>query len=277
MTARALEKRIAQLRQDVDETGIRLRRYTRDPKLRAPADPAQPDPGGRARALADATWPEWVRLREEVAALPDIPTAAQLGPLETRWLEIERQCDLIQRDLISNESAAAGAKTVFWLVLSLAVLIVLYLVTHGVRGLDITTFDPWPEWGPMKYGEVAFWSAFGVLCTMLYLATAYLARRDFDPSFKSWYLSTALRAPFFTIILMMIVLEFVEWYADDKWLRTYLLEEGNKFYFIVFMSFCLGIASDGTASILRDLSSGVVDFVRRAIGKVTARLGGGPA
>jgi hypothetical protein len=277
MNARTLEKRIAQLRQDVDRTGIRLRRYTRDPKLRPPLDPGQPDTGKRPRELADTVWPEWIKLRGDVAALPEVPTAQQLATLELRGQEIDRQADLIQRDLISNESGEAGAKTVFWLVTALAFLVVLYLVTHGVHSLDITTFDPWPEWGPMKYGEVAFWSAFGVICNMLYLATAYLARRDFDPAFKSWYLSTALRAPFLTIILMMIILEFVEWYADDKWLRNYLLEEGNKFYFIVFMSFCLGIASDGTASILRDLSSGVVDFVRGAIGKVTARLGGGSA
>jgi len=81
-----------------------------------------------------------------------------------------------------------------------------------------------------------------------------------------------LRAPFLSVILMMVVLEFVEWYGEGKWIENYLLEEGNKFYFIVFMSFSLGLMSEETSAIMRELAEGVVKFVRNVVGRVSDRL-----
>jgi len=71
---------------------------------------------------------------------------------------------------------------------------------------------------------------------------------------------------------MMVVLEFVEWYGEGKWIENYLLEEGNKFYFIVFMSFSLGLMSEETSAIMRELAEGVVKFVRNVVGRVSDRL-----
>ena len=66
-------------------------------------------------------------------------------------------------------------------------------------------------------------------------------------------------------------LEFVEWYGGDKsWIRDVLLDEGNKFYFIVFMSFCLGL--EDTNSIMRNLSDGVLQFVSNAVGRLVDKL-----
>ena len=124
----------------------------------------------------------------------------------------------------------------------------------------------------MKYGEVIFWSSFGVLCSLLFLSTWYLARRDFDMYYQPWYLSTALRAPFVSLIGMMIILEFVEWYGQGTWVEHYLLEEGNKFYFIVFMSFCLGLTSDRTSKLIGDLAEAVGDFLEQAVAMVSKRL-----
>jgi len=208
----------------------------------------------------------------QFAALPDSPAVQDLNNVEKGWLDLDRDVDLIQRELISEKSYEAGIRTVVWLSIALLLLVVFYFVTHGVTFLNFSSFEPWPEWGPLKYGEVVFWSSFGVLCYLLFLATYFLARRDFDVWYQPWYVSTALRAPFLTVILMMIVLEFVEWYGEGKWIQTYILEEGNKFYFIVFMSFCLGLASDSTAGIMRDLSNGVTEFVSSAVGRVSQKL-----
>jgi len=60
-----------------------------------------------------------------------------------------------------------------------------------------------------------------------------------------------LRTPFLTVILMILVLEFVEWYGGDTLLQSYLLEEGNTFYFAAFTSFCLGLVMDQTAQVAR--------------------------
>ena len=214
----------------------------------------------------------WLEAWAQFVALPATPTVSDLNAVEKSWLELDRNVDLIQRELISEQSYKAGLRTVFGLTVALVLLILFYLVSHGLRNLDFSTFEPWPEWGPLKYAEVACWSLFGALCYLLFLATDYLARRDFDVWYQPWYLSTALRAPFLTVILMMIVLEFVEWYGEGKWLQKYLLEEGNKYYFIVFMSFCLGLASNTTAGLMRDLSEGVTEFISRAIGRVSQKL-----
>lgn len=271
MADKEIEQKYHDLNAALSETGVRIRRYTLDPRLKLPpAD--RPDPDALLRKLADDAWQELTVLRNEFNELRSSPSLAQLSRIEMRWLQLDRKVDLLQRELIAEQSFRAGIKTVTWLVAVLVGLIVLYLFTHGVRSLDFTAFEPWSEWGPMKYGEVAFWASFGVLCALLFQATYYLSRRDFDMWYQPWYLSTGLRAPFLAVILMMVVLEFVEWYGQGKWIENYILEEGNKFYFIVFMSFCLGLASDTTNRIIRDLAEGVGEFVRRAVARISDRL-----
>jgi len=268
MADQELEKRRQILKTNLNETQVRIRRYTLDPRLKE--RPGDKDDGLRGRA--DNAWKQWLEAWAQFVALPATPTVSDLNAVEKSWLELDRNVDLIQRELISEQSYKAGLRTVFGLTVALVLLILFYLVSHGLRNLDFSTFEPWPEWGPLKYAEVACWSLFGALCYLLFLATDYLARRDFDVWYQPWYLSTALRAPFLTVILMMIVLEFVEWYGEGKWLQKYLLEEGNKYYFIVFMSFCLGLASNTTAGLMRDLSEGVTEFISRAIGRVSQKL-----
>ncbi|MDZ4286840.1 MAG: hypothetical protein U0984_02720 [Prosthecobacter sp.] len=293
-----LIKRLGRLRLQAEQTGLRLRRYTRDPQLRTPARQAKAaDPKQEVRLLVDATWDEWRTLppaigalEAEIAADPktlssfDIafpeqaqarraPQSERLLSLESQCQDLDRRTDLSERDLVYEASAAAGVRTVACLAAVLMGLIVLYLASHGVRGLDFAVFEPWPEMGPMKYAEVAFWSAFGVLCTMIYRASAFLARRDFDPNFQAWYMATALRAPFISIMLMMLVLETAEW-SDSKWLEHNLFEEGNKFYTIVFVSFCLGVSHDGAAQIMRSVSEAVLARVRRTADRVIGVWGG---
>lgn len=268
MANKELDQRYQILRTHLAETKVRLRRYTLDPRLKE--KPGEKDDALRLRT--DQAWKQWLEVWGRFAALPASATAQELNAVEQGWLQLDREADLIQRELISESSYRAGVRTVVGLTGAMLLLILFYLGTHGVRGFDFSTFEPWPEWGPLKYGEVACWSLFGVLCYLLFLASNYLARRDFDVWYQPWYVSTAIRAPFFTVILMMIVLEFVEWYGEGKWLQQYILEEGNKYYFIVFMSFCLGLASCTTAGIMRDLSDGVTEMVSRAVGRLSQKL-----
>jgi hypothetical protein len=277
MASKDIERKHNDLLANLAETANRIRRYSLDPRLlmdkAPPAKTADPsDLGEYLRREAAAAWADWVALRDEFAALPDSPTLAQLMEVEKKWLNLDHKVDLIQRDLIGENSVRAGVLTVAWLALALIGLVIAYLLSHGVRGWNLTAFEPWPEWGPSKYGEVAFWSSFGILCYLLFIATRYIARRDFDEWYQLWYVSTFLRAPFLTVILMMIILEFVEWYGEGKWIQTYLLEEGNKTYFIFFLSFCLGISSDVTSSIIRDLANGVSGFVKKAVSRVSQKL-----
>jgi hypothetical protein len=281
MTNKDIERKRNELLANLAETANRIRRYSLDPRLgmkTAPAagskvnNAANSDLGEYLRQEAEAAWEEWISLRDEFVDLSDAPTLAQLMAIEKKWLNLDHKVDLIQRDLIGENSLKAGVFTVTWLVLALVLLIASYLISHGVRGWNLAAFEPWPEWGIWKYGEVAFWSGFGVLCYLLFTATCYIARRDFDEWYKLWYVSTFLRAPFLTVIFMMIVLEFVEWYGEGKWIETYILEDGNKTYFIAFMSFCLGISSDVTSGIIRDLAKGVSDFVGKAVSRVSQKL-----
>lgn len=272
MADKEIDLKRRDLKANLAETAVRIRRYSLDPFLREPDRERDPDPGAKLRKQADDAWKEWLTVRERFDKLPAAPTLQELAEVERLWLQLDRNVDLIQRELISNESFVAGAKTVAWMAFALVLLAAIYLMTHGVRWFNFSGFEPWPEWGPAKYGEVAFWSSFGVLCSLLFLATRYLARRDFDRWYQPWYVSTALRGPFLTIILMVLVLEFGEWYGEGTWIENYLLEEGNKFYFIAFMSFCLGLASDSTSAIMRDLSDGVTEFVQRVVAKVSKRL-----
>lgn len=286
-------RQLRDLRRKLQETGTRIRRYTLDPRLRLSADrdsgtsgaetPANPPPRGEQspptarladelRKLTDKAWEKWMALFGRAAALSDTAPQAELVEIEKAWLQLERDVDLIQRELISQESLSAGLRTVRDLAIALSGMVVAYLLTHGVYTLNFSTFEPWPEWGPLKYGEVVFWSGFGVLCYLMFLATWYLARRDFDKYYRPWYLSTGLRAPFLSLIGMMIILEFAEWYGEGGWLENYILAEGNKFYFIVFASFCLGLVSDRTASIIGDLAESVGDLLEQAVGRVSQRL-----
>lgn len=268
MADKEIDKRHQILRANLVETQVRIRRYTLDDRLKQREGTADDD----LRNRAEQAWKDWLAVWGQLTTLPDGPTSAQLHPIEEAWLKLDHEMDLIQRDLISGQSFKAGVWTAIGLAIATALLVVFYLGTHGMQGVDFSRFEPWPEWGPLKYAEVACWSLFGVLCYLLFTATYYLARRDFDVWYWPWYISTALRGVFFSVILMILVLEFVEWYGEGKWIQTYLLEEGNKYYFIVFLSFCLGLASHSTAAIMRDLSDGVTEFVSRVVGRVSQRL-----
>lgn len=265
MTERELQRKRREIESGVVGLRVRIRSYTLDPRLRE-------EDQGALRKQADEAWKKWLAVRSSFYALPEPAPPEELLGVEKELLQVSREADLIQRELISEESFNAGIRTVTWLSVALVGLVFLYLATHGVRGLNFAAFEPLPEWGPLKYVEVAFWSTFGVLCWLLFLSTRYLARRDFDRWYQPWYVSTVLRAPFLSMILMMVVLEFVEWYGEGKWIENYLLEEGNKFYFIVFMSFSLGLMSEETSAIMRELAEGVVKFVRNVVGRVSDRL-----
>jgi hypothetical protein len=279
METSEIDRRMEELKRNMNETATRLRRYTVDERLCfAPSDPPTPakEKAQRLVLLTDTIWEEWKTAFTEIQNLQDPPTGTKLVQYEILHLNLDRAVDVVQRDLVSEGSRRAGSRVMTLLTLATLATAVVYLVTHmvWVKGLGRYDFEPWPEWGPMKYGEVVFWSTFGCLCYLLFVGAYYLMRRDFDEWYQTWYLATLLRSPFISLILMMVVLEFVEWYADDKdsWINKYLLEEGNKFYFIVFMSFCLGISSDTSSRIMRDLSNGVCEFVSRSVNKVAQKL-----
>jgi len=242
-------------------TGQRIRRYTLDGHLEQPG-----------LDKLNVHWGEWLRLREMFYALAADAPVKSLRELEHKLIELDRNVDLVQRALVSINSFKVGSRTALMLAAALLVLVWVYFLLHGVRGLDFSNFEPIAEWGALKYVEVAFWCEFGVLCYLLFLAGDYISKRDFDQWYQPWYLATALRAPFLGVILMMIVLEFVEWYGEGTWMETYLLEEGNKSYFIAFMSFCIGLSSDQAAAILRDLSWSISDFLRGVVQRVSRKL-----
>jgi hypothetical protein len=272
-------KRLERLRGDMNEAAVRIRRYTVDPRLvftnEAPGKLSR-DTIEQVRADAEAVWGRWLGVHVEVEKLPSDPSDDALIDLEKKHLQIDHEIDLVQRELIGEDVFLAGRRTVTWLVLAMAATVAAYVGLHIAHPPDFASwdFEPWSEWGPLKYGEVMFWGMFGCLCYLLITAATYLLRRDFDRWYQTWYVAVFLRSPFMTLILMMIVLEFVEWYGEDtSWIHDYILEEGNKFYFIVFMSFCLGLASNTAASIMRDLSNGVCEMVSRAVSKVSSKLG----
>lgn len=264
MTAKDLQREWTKLEVALGELRVRIRRYSIDPRLLPPDQ--QP-----LRDAADEAWKAWMDLRK---AFYDAgtPTEPLLRDLEATLLEVDRKADLLQRALISEKSLRTGMLTVGWLAVVLVGLVVAYLALHQVRWGDFSRFEPMAEWGPLKYVEVAFWGTFGALCALLYFAATYLLRRDFDEWFRGWYVATLLRAPFFCVIMMMLVLEFVEWYGEDTWIQHYLLEEGNKFYFIAFMSFTLGLMIRGASDIVLSLGEGVLAFVGGVVDRVSRRL-----
>ena len=265
MTSKELGRQWKRLEVDIAEGQVRIRRYSIDPRLQ------QPDQQ-RLRDLADEVWAQWMAVRKAFYAELE-PTGAKLRELEEQMLSVERKTDLIQRALISARSLRAGGTTIAWLAIVLVGLVVLYLALHNVRMNDFSQFEPFAEWGPLKYVEVAFWGTFGALCGLLYFASYYLLRRDFDEWYRGWYVAMLLRAPFLTVILMLLVLEFVEWYGEDGgWIHDFLLDEGNKFYFIAFMSFMLGIMIREVSDIVRSLGDGVAGFVSGVVSRVSDRL-----
>lgn len=269
MADKATIKRYRQMQENIAEEGNRIRRYTMDPFVKIPDDPDAADPGKQLRIDLDQAFTEWQKVkdlwRKEAAAMQP----SGLDALEKDYDLLVRHIDLIQRELISESSYEAGMDTVRWMVLVLLGLVVTYLATHGVF---TDGFEPWPEWGPLKYGEVACWSAFGAICVLLYKSTVYLARRDFDEWYKPWYVATFLRAPFLAVILMMVLLEFAEAQETGSWIQEYLMGEGNKFYFIVFVSFCLGLSTDSTNGLIHDLSDGVAEFFSRIVNRFSSWL-----
>jgi hypothetical protein len=55
-------------------------------------------------------------------------------------------------------------------------------------------------------------------------------------------------------------------------LEANLLEEGNKFYFNVFMSFCLGLVSDQVAEVMRELADSVLKLVHGIVKKLAGKM-----
>ncbi len=261
MATKDLERAARGVEMFLREIETRIRRYTMDRKLS----------DGNLERLKELH-KEWRVVRKDFYAAVDKATGAELREIEERALVIDREIDLVQRELISQKSFKAGTWTVAALAVVLLGLVVLYLWSHGVRSLRFEEFEPLAEWGPLKYLEVAFWSEFGVLCYLLFLAANYMSRRDFDEWYQTWYLATALRAPLITIVLMVMILEFTEWYAEDSEWIDGLMEDGNKFYFIAFMSFLLGLASDRVAGITRELSESVADFAEAVAKKFGSKL-----
>ena len=263
MADRNLRRKHVGIAQQLMEMRVRIRRYTLDPLMQQREE---------LRTRADEAWDEWLKVYDEYHALAENPSPADLLAVEKRLLQVGRRTDLIQRELVSDDSLTAGWKTIGGIATALVVLTLVYLWSHQVRSLDFSAFEPLPEWGPVKYIEVAFWSSFGVLCWLLFLAAGYTHRRDFDRWFQPWYIATALRAPFLSVFLMIAVLEFVEWYGEGGLIETFLLEEGNKFFFIAFVSFALGLMTDETSSIARELADGVLKCVRGAAARIARRL-----
>lgn len=169
MTEKQLQRKRLEIESGLVELRVRIRRYTLDPRLRE-------EDQGALRKQADEAWKKWLAVRSSFYALPEPAPPEELLEVEKELLQVSREADLIQRELISEESFNAGIRTVTWLSLALVGLVFLYLATHGVRGLNFAAFEPLPEWGPLKYVEVAFWSTFGVLCWLLFLSTRYTWR-----------------------------------------------------------------------------------------------------
>ena len=259
--ARDLERGTRELEIFLGELEIRIRRYTMDRKL-----------GAEMLEELNRCHAEWRKARSRFYERKDNVTAGELRELEDSLKAIDRAVDIVQRGLVSHASFRAGTRTASILAGALAALALVYLWSHGVRTLSLDSFEHLAEWGPLKYMEVAFWAEFGVLCYLLFLAAQYVSRRDFDEWYQPWYLATALRAPLLTVILMILVLEFTEWYGEGTWIEAFLLEEGNKSYFIAFVSFCLGIASDRTSNIARELTESVADFVQAVVSRIGNRL-----
>lgn len=259
----SLKRQQKQLEFTFTETQTRIRRYTLDPRLAHNME---------AQQKLEEAWDAWKathrEYRDQLAKSP--PAISQ--DTEEKLMDIARTIDLVQRELVTEKNTIVGLWTVAWLVVALIGLSVAYLWLHGVRGANLMLFEPFPEWGPLKYAEVASWAAAGALCRLLYLATWYISRRDFDRYYRSWYVSTAIRAPFLVTILMIVVLEFVEWWGEGTWIAAYLLEEGNKFYFVVLVSFCMGLMIDETSDIIRDLANGVARFVSDVVTRLTQKL-----
>jgi len=269
MADKAILKKYRQMQEDIAEEGTRIRRYTMDPFVKIPDDPNLPDPGKQLRDEIDQAHGDWLALEDLWRTEAGTMQPGGLDTLERAYDKLVRQVDLIQRELISKTSYNAGLLTVFWMAAVLVILVIAYLVTHDTFGEG---FEPWAESGPLKYGEVAFWSAFGALCVLLYKATAYLSRRDFDEWYKPWYVSTFIRAPFLAVILMMMLLEFAEAREEGSWIQEFLMAEGNKFYFIVFLSFCLGLSTDTTNGVIRDLTDGIAEFFSRLVNRFSSWL-----
>jgi hypothetical protein len=152
-------------------------------------------------------------------------------------------------------------------------LVALYCVMHGVRSLDLQGFRPFPPDSPLRYVEVALWSEAGALCWLLLIASRYLARRDFDPWYQAWYVSTALRAPFLSVVLMMMTLELAQWGVEGGRRNVYIADQDQQYYLIAVSSFVLGLVSDQTSAIMRDVADGFLDLWRTAVCRISRRLG----
>src|SRR5438067_3849179 len=99
MDQRELESKYKELKANIVESGVRIRRYSLDPRLRLPDRPDDKGLGRDLRERADAAWEQWLDTYTAFAKLPTTCTEAQLLEIEERWLKLDRQVDLMQRDL----------------------------------------------------------------------------------------------------------------------------------------------------------------------------------
>src|SRR5258708_36790613 len=131
-----LTKRISRLGEDSDEQGLRIRRYTMDPRIKKIPTPGRPPPNSELREELEKVWKKWFALKGDFRDLPDNTTVPAIIALEKECDEVERGIDLVQRVLVSASSFTAGLLTVVWLSALLLGLGVLYFATHAASGLD---------------------------------------------------------------------------------------------------------------------------------------------
>ena len=136
MAEQQISRQLRDLRKQLHETGTRIRRYTLDPRLRmhvqrekesdkpAAGNALTHFPGSKhsmtipaelseeLRKMADKAWEKWLSLNARLNALPDAAARADVLDAELAWLQLDRDVDLIQRELISRESSDAGVQTV---------------------------------------------------------------------------------------------------------------------------------------------------------------------
>src|SRR3989338_9325717 len=109
MADKELERKKQQLESDLNETQIRIRPCTLDPRLR---DEPNADKDNALRDACDAAWKAWLGVWGQYNALGPAPTDKELLKVEKEWREVDRQVDLIQREVITPEDYAAGKRKI---------------------------------------------------------------------------------------------------------------------------------------------------------------------
>src|SRR5688572_25168965 len=103
MNDKELAKRLRVLREDLDAEGERIRRYSMDPFLKEPDVAGQPDPGAKLRDQLETAWAHWYAIKGKLRELQAAATLPAVNALEAESEKLEREIDLVQRELISEE------------------------------------------------------------------------------------------------------------------------------------------------------------------------------